>query len=60
MIKVKDNQRILINILIVFNAQTEENKMNNTVEFSAADYKAIEGKDSRYLNSKGANHYREG
>lgn len=60
MIKVKDNQRILISILIEINAQTEENKMNNTVEFSAADYKAIERNDSRYLNSKGANYYREG
>ncbi len=55
-----DNQRFLINILIVFNAQMEENKMDNTVELSAADYKAIERNDSRYLNSKGANYYREG
>ncbi|MBO4106610.1 tetratricopeptide repeat protein [Streptococcus suis] len=34
--------------------------MNSTVELSAADYKAIERNDSRYLNSKGANYYREG
>lgn len=34
--------------------------MNNTLELSAADYKAIERNDSRYLNSKGANYYREG
>lgn len=38
----------------------KENNMNNKVELSAADYKAIEGKDSCYLNSKGANYYREG
>ncbi|HFI0119489.1 TPA: hypothetical protein ACGPB3_001049 [Streptococcus suis] len=34
--------------------------MNNTLQLSAADYKAIEANDSRYLNSKGANLYRDG
>ncbi|HFU4502020.1 TPA: tetratricopeptide repeat protein [Streptococcus suis] len=34
--------------------------MSNTVELSATDYKAIEANDSRYLNSKGANFYRNG
>ncbi len=34
--------------------------MNNTLQLSAADYKAIEANDSRYLNSKGANFYRDG
>ncbi|HFI0106099.1 TPA: tetratricopeptide repeat protein [Streptococcus suis] len=34
--------------------------MNNTLQLSAADYKAIENNDSGYLNSKGANLYRDG
>ncbi|HFI0326487.1 tetratricopeptide repeat protein [Streptococcus suis] len=34
--------------------------MNNTLHVSATDYKAIEANDSRYLNSKGANLYRDG
>lgn len=38
----------------------KENKMNNTLQLSATDYKAIEANDSRYLNSKGANLYRDG
>lgn len=34
--------------------------MNNTLQLSEADYKAIENNDSGYLNSKGANFYRDG